>query len=101
MLRDTIELVCTTSTSPPDEDVRVVITRQPSGEVIEDGFGSVSSVINVNTTIGIDGRYRCTAMHPVCGDQESDLAISVTSRFIYTIVQSLSVLHDGNVLIMQ
>ena len=90
---DTIDLVC--STSPNDQDVRVVITRQPGGEEIQDGFGSVSRVIDVNTTNpGIAGLYRCTAMHPVCGDQESDLNIMVTGgRFIHTFVQSLYVLH--------
>jgi hypothetical protein len=71
-------------TSTDDEDVRVLITRQPGDEVIEDGFGGVSRVIDVNTTVGISGRYRCTAMHPVCGRQESDLDISTTSRFMHT-----------------
>lgn len=96
VIGDTIDLVCMTSTSPNDQDVRVVITRQPGGEEIQDGFGSVSRVIDVSTTsaAGIAGLYRCTAMHPVCGDQESDLNIIITAgRFIHTFVQSLYVLH--------
>ena len=94
MLRDTIDLECTTSTSPPDGDVRVVITRQPSGEVVADGFGSVSTVIDVDTTVGIGGRYRCTATHPVCGDQENELNVIVRGRFIHTFVHFLSALQQ-------